>query len=92
MNDDFKYEELDTVSKMPVDIIQVRHSSGREVVRIAPDGRIFWLQREVITDDEFRSAMLELKDALLVSLKDVLLVNPTLISPQITELNQSEEL
>jgi len=33
-------------------------------LRIAPDGRIFWKQREVETDDEFRAAMLELKDAM----------------------------
>jgi len=31
-----------------------------ELVRIASDGRVFWNGREVITDDEFRTAMLEL--------------------------------
>ena len=31
-----------------------------EIVRIASDGRVFWNGREVITDDEFRTAMLEL--------------------------------
>ena len=47
------------------DIIKCQLQDGKEVMRIAPDGRIFWKQREVETDDEFRAAMLELKDALM---------------------------
>ena len=35
---------------------------GSEVVRIDNDGKIFWNDREVETDDQFRSAMMELKD------------------------------
>jgi hypothetical protein len=35
----------------------------QEVVRIDKDGRIFWLGREVTTDDEFRQTMLELHKA-----------------------------
>ena len=35
-----------------------------EIVRIAPDGRIYWNWREIETDDEFRSAMLELSKCL----------------------------
>lgn len=46
-------------------IIDIRNSDPTEVLRIAPDGRIFWKQREVETDDEFRAAMLVLKDALI---------------------------
>ena len=45
-------------------IIEIRDREANEVLRIAPDGRIFWRLREVTTDDEFRAAMLELKDAL----------------------------
>jgi hypothetical protein len=36
----------------------------KEVVRIEHDGRVIWNGREVKTDDEFRAAMLALKDAL----------------------------
>ena len=35
----------------------------QEVIRIDKDGRIFWLGREVTTDDEFRQTMLELHRA-----------------------------
>ena len=34
--------------------------AGKEVLRIANDGRIFWNGREVESDDEFRAAMLDL--------------------------------
>src|SRR3990167_6593206 len=44
---------------------KLRANSG-ENFQITPDGRIFWKQREVETDDEFRVAMVELKDALRV--------------------------
>jgi hypothetical protein len=46
------------------DILRVQ-IPAREVIRIAPDGRIFWNGREVETDDQFRAAMLELRDAML---------------------------
>lgn len=39
-------------------------NQGVEVVRIAPDGRIFWRGREVETDADFRLAMLELAEVL----------------------------
>lgn len=29
-----------------------------EVIRIEPDGKLFWHGREVVTDDEFRSAVM----------------------------------
>ena len=32
----------------------------REVLRIDGEGRIFWLERQVTTDEELRAAMLEL--------------------------------
>ena len=46
------------------DIITVRDTDATEIVRIDPTGRIFWKQREVETDDDFRKAMLDLADAL----------------------------
>ena len=38
-------------------------ADSHEIIHIANDGRLFWKQREVETDDEFRKAMLELRDA-----------------------------
>ena len=38
--------------------------AGKEIIRIEHDGRVIWNGREVKTDDEFRAAMLALKDAL----------------------------
>jgi len=52
-----------SLAQKVTDIINVC-SSGKEVVRIEPDGKIFWLGREVETDDDFRAAMLELAKAL----------------------------
>jgi hypothetical protein len=42
------------------DILTLRESNQSEVIRVAPDGRIFWHGREVETDDDFRAAMLDL--------------------------------
>lgn len=41
-------------------IIVIRDNSTNEILRIAPDGKLFWNGREVETDDDFRAAMLEL--------------------------------
>jgi hypothetical protein len=46
------------------DIITCFDKDSTEVIRIAPDGRLFWKQREVETDNDFRSAMLDLAKAL----------------------------
>ena len=46
------------------DIMTVFAEGHVEVVRIASDGRIFWKQREVETDEDFRSAMCELRNLL----------------------------
>jgi len=51
-------------SLVPRDLIQIKASGITEVLRIDLDGRIFWKELEVETDDDFRAAMLELKDAL----------------------------
>ena len=40
------------------------NQSTRPVVRIAADGRIYWLEREVTTAEEFRAAMREVAAAL----------------------------
>lgn len=50
-------------------IIQVRQPDSTEVIRIQYDGRIFWKGREVETDDDFRAAMLELRDAMMPMMK-----------------------
>lgn len=39
-------------------------TEGKEIIRITSDGRVFWNQREVETDADFRSAMLELVEYL----------------------------
>lgn len=33
---------------------------SKEIVRINADGRVFWRGREVETDDDFRSAMMDM--------------------------------
>jgi effector-binding domain-containing protein len=49
------------VSDVPANIIEIRDMiNSKEIIRIGPDGRLFWNQREVTTDDDFRQAMLEL--------------------------------
>jgi hypothetical protein len=35
-------------------------SQSKEVIKIAPDGALFWHGREVETDDDFKAAMLDL--------------------------------
>ena len=42
-------------------------SQNVEVIRIEPDGRLFWHQREVKTDDDFRAAMIDLAKAFMVT-------------------------
>lgn len=42
-----------------VDAFVCRSAAGEEIVRIAQDGRIFWRQREVETDKQFRDTMME---------------------------------
>lgn len=46
------------------DIITCWDKDQTEIIRIAPDGRVFWRQREVETDDDFRKAMLDLANAI----------------------------
>lgn len=42
--------------------LMIRTSEGVEVVCIKHDGRIFWRGREVETDQDFKSAMIDLRD------------------------------
>ena len=37
-------------------------NQGNEVIRIDREGRVFWKTREVETDEDFRGAMMELRD------------------------------
>ena len=57
-----------TIYDVPVDqahLVQVFAPDAKEVMRIEASGRIFWAGREVETDDDFRTAMLELRNAML---------------------------
>ena len=54
-----------TAASIQPDTIRCVDKEQTEVMRIAADGRIFWRGREVETDDDFRAAMLELRDALM---------------------------
>ena len=38
----------------------IKQEPAVEVIRIGPDGRLFWRGREVETDDDFRGAMMDL--------------------------------
>lgn len=42
------------------DIFAIRSPASSEVIRIAPDGKLFWHGREIETDADFKAAMLEL--------------------------------
>jgi hypothetical protein len=44
------------------DIVIIKPANEPAVIRIDWEGRIFWREREVESDDDFRSAMLELRD------------------------------
>lgn len=54
---------IGVTSSVVPDIITIRTPKYQEIVRIDPQGRIFWLGREVTTDEEFRQTMLELNKA-----------------------------
>lgn len=50
------------------DTLTIREQ-GTEVIRIAPEGRVFWKGREVETDEDFRSAMMELAQQLVKNMR-----------------------
>lgn len=47
------------------DIFRIYDKDMMQVLSITKDGRIFWRQREVETDDDLRSAMKEITKALI---------------------------
>jgi hypothetical protein len=66
-NTTIDYTPIDTINSNYViknsqfpSTICINNTSNKEVVRIDPQGRIYWLGREVTTDEEFRQTMLEL--------------------------------
>lgn len=52
---------------VPIDPLRIFGNQSKEIIRIAQDGRIFWHGREVETDDDFRGAMMELAQHMLVT-------------------------
>jgi hypothetical protein len=52
--------EYQTTSDKQITSSYMIGASGREVIRIQPDGSIFWNQREVVGDEMFRAAMVDL--------------------------------
>ena len=52
------------IKNTPTDILTVRKDANTEVIRIGPEGHLFWRGREVETDDDFRGAMMDLAAAL----------------------------
>lgn len=58
-------EGITTITAIVPDILSIYSQQGKPVVVIKPDGRIFWHEREVETDDDFRAAMLELRNVLM---------------------------
>jgi hypothetical protein len=51
------------------DVLTCCGNDAKEVVRIASDGRVFWMGREVLTDVDFRYAMLELAEVLKANIR-----------------------
>jgi CYTH domain-containing protein len=60
---DSGYKNIGITAPVATSTITISNTNNKEVVRIDRDGRIFWLGREVTTDDEFRQTMLELHKA-----------------------------
>lgn len=53
------------MASTPLDTLRINDANGDAIIRIVSNGAIFWNGREVETDDDFRSAMLELRDCLM---------------------------
>lgn len=52
---------MEVILVQPVfDILKLCDAETEEVLQVTQDGRIFWRQREVETDDALRSAMMGL--------------------------------
>lgn len=44
------------------DILLIQANEAREIIKITPTGDVYWNQRLVETDDDFKSAMLDLAE------------------------------
>ena len=60
----FPFTTESTLSGMVEPYVNFSFRDTGEVLRIDKDGRIFWRGREVESDDEFRAAMLEVRDVM----------------------------
>jgi len=60
---DSGYKNFEITSSTIPSLLTVNNPKHQEVIRIDKEGRIYWLGREVTTDDEFRQTMLELHKA-----------------------------
>jgi hypothetical protein len=50
--------ELTLNTKEQPNILEIRNYEGKEIIKIDYHGKIFWNEREVETDQEYRNAML----------------------------------
>jgi hypothetical protein len=48
----------DMLIKINPNILEIRDASGKEIVKITHDGLIYWKQREITTDQEYRDTMM----------------------------------
>lgn len=55
---------LATIKVKEYPTLQVQDKSGASIIRIEQDGTIFWKEREVESDADFKSAMLVLGEYL----------------------------
>ena len=51
-------EDLLINSKENPHILEIRNFEGKEIIKITYDGKLFWNQREVTTDQEYRDTMM----------------------------------
>ena len=57
-----EYGKISTGHLDVPNIIEVRASNSTEVLRIGPDGNIYWCGRLVESDDDFKKSMLDLAE------------------------------
>jgi len=62
MNDAIEFKPNTFEFLSPPSKIWVVQVNNKKVICIDREGRLFWHGREVETDDDFRAAMLELRD------------------------------
>lgn len=56
--------EIIEAKALEFDLFRIWNDANEEILSIKKDGRIFWRQREVVTDDDLRAAMQEIFKAL----------------------------